>query len=123
MMERGHPMHTEDDNLEKILYDLEMNILRAFRAASKGNYKPSVGYWQEAKAQIEAQFVSKKKIEKLLEPEELPSWKDWYSKTKPYGGTKEEYLRLQDITNSYNNLRAELRKELLDPTGQLEDKG
>ena len=31
----------------------------------------------------------------LNKEEELPPFKEWYAKTKDYGGTKEEYLKLK----------------------------
>lgn len=39
------------------------------------------------------------------EDEVLGSWPEWYAKTKAWGGSKNEYYRLESIINNENNHR------------------
>lgn len=51
-------------------------------------------------------------VEDLLMDETLISYASWRRSTRKYGGTQEEYERLEDILNNQNQLRAELRTKL-----------
>lgn len=53
-----------------------------------------------------------REVEELLMDETLISYASWRRSTRKYGGTQEEYERLEDILNNQNQLRAELRTKL-----------
>lgn len=65
---------------------------------------------QTIRADERAKVLSE--VEDLLMDETLISYASWRRSTRKYGGTQEEYERLEDILNNQNQLRAELRTKL-----------
>jgi hypothetical protein len=59
---------------------------------------------QEAAQQLQDYFLELVGDDEVLEHETA-----WLRSTAKHGGTSEEWNRLYDIVNNYNNLRAELR--------------
>lgn len=51
-------------------------------------------------------------LEVVGEDESLEPFTEWYKATRPYGGTRGEYSKLEDIINNQNQLRAQLREKL-----------